>query len=192
MRTLPMIVSALAAVAVAGCGPTVAHVAGDAAPVTPASSTAPAAGGPSTTAAPVLGPNGLGPLKLGMTRAKASATGLITKWTRFEASSPCYLAHLKGYPADSSFVYYSPSRGLLNITAPKGIRTAQGIEVGSSTSDMLRAYPDWTNVETESPTTEGRGWAGVSGNSDAVFEISTGNGKVDQIILQWRDHDCYE
>jgi hypothetical protein len=181
-----------------GCTGSVAHVAGDAAPVTAAPTTslpvpAPAVTSPPGPASLILGPAGLGPLKLGMTRAQASATGLIGAWTKEQSSGTeqCWRAVLKGSPVRSGYVSYNDRVGVASIWAIPGMRTPEGIELGATSQAMLRAYPDWKNsMKDVPPTSDGQGFAAVPGNEKAVYRITTG-GIVAGLTLQDKNHGCY-
>jgi hypothetical protein len=200
----------------AGCTDKVQSVDGAAAPVTasPApsvteTSAAPAsapAGQPPTGPTPVssptaspallLGPNGYGGLKLGMSYQAASATGLIDPWRTYgdTGARGCVRGtHLKASNTDRGFVYFSSNLGVEIIDAygPR-MRTPEGVHVGMSTAAMLRAYPNWTNVENQNPHAEGRGYVEVPGNSKAYYRIMTLHGKVAELTLQYKKQDCYE
>jgi hypothetical protein len=176
----------------AGCGPAVAHVDGAAGPVT-ASSSPPASPSPVGQAAPqVLGPDGLGPLKLGMTQEQASATGLVDRWP---AGTDCELnTFLKAAPGDGNGgrVYLDDKRGVQIIEGYPGIRTPEGVGIGTSRAELFKAYPSWRNVSEEDPHADGRGLVVVPGNSKAHYRIVTEGGKVTELTLQYRDQTCYE
>ncbi|MCU7729834.1 hypothetical protein ODJ79_39480 [Actinoplanes sp. KI2] len=200
----------------AGCSGKVQHVDGPAAPVTAspapsvtATSAAPATEPtrtPPTSAVPirsssraavlVLGPNGYGALKLGMSYRDASATGLIDPWQVFgNGSGPGCVrkTHLKASKDDRGFVYFSNNLGVEIIDAyGPSVRTPEGVHVGSTTAAMLRVYPKWTNVELPDPHAEGRGYVTVPGNSKADYRIVTRDGKVTELTLQYQKQDCYE
>lgn len=104
--------------------------------------TAPATG---SAATPLLRLDGIGPLKLGMTRAAAVSTGWLANKTLgcelasprpvvFQFTGPKAPAGLKG---SASFV----GRKLVNISFRSGVRTRLGIRPGVSTARaMVRAY----------------------------------------------------
>jgi hypothetical protein len=114
----------------AGCGPAVAHVDGAAGPVT--ASSPPGAASPSASpprppspsvsgtkggqqASTVLGPDGFGALKLGMTQEQATATGLVGRWP---VGTGCELnTFLKSAPADGDAgrVYMHDKRGVQKL-----------------------------------------------------------------------------
>jgi hypothetical protein len=179
--------------AVAGCSNGVQNVGGAAAPITasrPASA-------PSTTkpSAPVLGPKGYGALRLGMSYQDATATGLIKPWRSTGTDSTCSkVTNLKASPdADHGFVYFSTDLGLEIIDAyGPGVRTPEGVHIGSTSEAMYNAYPDFTNAEFGDNHADGRGSTAVPGNSKAVYRMVTASDKVTELTLQYEKQDCYE
>jgi hypothetical protein len=201
-----------------GCASQVPRADGSAGPVTPsptvssAPGTAPSpAGSVAPTSAPtrpapshpatshrpstptVLGPTGLGPLKLGMSSKKATATGLLTPW-RGTAAAGCslYSNLVAAHSTYDGNVEYSGDTGVETIEAYPGISTPEGIHLGSTTAQMRRAYPDWTNAQDQDPHAEGVGGADVPGNTKAFYRIQTKNGKVVDLTLQVAKENCYE
>ncbi|WP_221325088.1 hypothetical protein [Actinoplanes sp. L3-i22] len=197
-----------------GCGDKVQHVAGDAAPVggivpatsTPASAptTAPAASSapaskPTSPAATVkapttqlvLGPSGLGPLKLGLTFRDAMKSGLLTGGSSTKTPTGCNSEWTpKSAKGADAHVYFNGDKGLVAFTAYPGLATPEGIKIGSTLKAVLKAYPDWSSIS--DPGLEGRGSAKVPGHSGAVYNITIQNGKVTYYMLQMEDHGCYE
>lgn len=191
-----------------GCQSTPRHVEGEAGPAgspatSPSSSQALTSppGGPTTPSSPTvsvsptaaksptrtkltLGPNGIGPLRLGMTIAQAEATGVVKKF-RSNPAGGCASAYL--IAGDGDVVLHSPLKGVATIDAPGSMKTPQGIGVGSSLSAVERAYPDFKFDPDIS-----RGYAAVPGNSKAVYRIAFRDGRVSQLTLQYRDQGCYE
>jgi hypothetical protein len=144
----------------------------------------------------VLGPTGLGALKLGMTSKKATATGLIVAWNGTPGAGCGLRSHLEAAhgvgDGNDGTVLYSGDTGVEVIDAYPGISTPEGIHLGSTKAQMLKAYPDWVNAETANPHADGRGGAGVPGNADATYRIVTENGKVVELTLQYTNQNCYE
>ena len=159
----------------------------------PASTTAKPAPTPSETPAPsVLGPNGLGALRLGMTVEQAEATGLIVAFPGGTGSG-CTQTHLRAGPEAN--VYYTKSLGIEIIDAYAGIRTPEGIRIGSSLAAVRAAYPDWYSVDAGSDAekySNGRGYAKVPGNGKAYYRIFIRDLKVQELTLQHRSQNCYE
>jgi len=173
----------------AGCDAAVSHVDGVAAPVT---SSSPAPSSPATPA--VLGPDGFGALKLGMTAEQATATGLVARWPA--AGDGCaqntFLKSATGEATGAEGRVYLNDRGVQIIEAYPGVRTPEGVGVGTSRAALFKAYPGWRNVADEDPRADGRGQVAVPGNSKAVYRIVTIDGKVTELALQDENQDCYE
>lgn len=187
-----------------------ASAVGSAKPLSPQVSTSPSAG-PAATAssgepavsasspsspartATTLGPDGVGALKLGMTRTQAEATGLVAPFKNEPNSDVCLWrsrlvgAGLAGAPDAGGLVLHSERLGVATIDAYAGMKTPEGIGLGSSVAAVGRAYPGFTVT-----TGLGRGYAKVPGNSKAVYRIGVNNGVVDELTLQFSDQDCYE
>ncbi|MFE9689871.1 hypothetical protein [Micromonospora sp. NPDC005806] len=154
---------------------------------------------PSDTAAPsdkpvlVLGPDGFGALKLGMSKKKAEVTGMISDFANPnpQVSTGCPArAEFKG-DGDTA-VWWSTRLGVAAIVPPTDIKTAEGIGVGSSRASVVDAYPTWRGIDGTPHNDEGRGLVPVPGNPDAVYRIEVQNGKVRSITLQLAHQDCYE
>lgn len=164
-------------------------------PPAPSPSIVPSSSGTATPR--ILGPNGFGALKLGMTEKAATATGLITSWRGTRGGEGCGLqAHLRGGSGHdagrSGTVLLSGSLGVATIDAYGDLRTPEGIHLGSSKAAVLRAYPDWRNATEQDPHADGRGAAKVPGNSKAFYRIEIVRGKVFELTLQHKDQNCYE
>ena len=162
----------------------------------PAGSTSGTAGGTATpgstgTAAKlVLGPNGLGALKLGMTRADAVKTGLLVADGPVGDDAGCNTDYRPKAAGQADAPVFFSDRGLVAFTAYPGVATPEGIKLGSTVAAVKKAYPDWEIMT--GPGADGRGWAKVPGNSKAVYNISVGDGEVDHMNLQLRTQNCYE
>src|SRR5688572_25577589 len=83
-----------------------------------------------------------------MSRAQACATGLITPWRWLETGSgeSCYHADFKG-GKEGGGVIFRAGLGVGTIGAYAGVATPQGMREGDSKAALLRAYPDWKNVD---------------------------------------------
>ena len=161
-------------------------------PTTPSNEVSPSGGGgtpsPATPAALVLGPDGLGPLKLGMTRSEAEATGMVAAFRNEPNSATClWRSQLSGAPAGAGTVFYSETLGVATIDAYAGVTTPEGIGIGSSLAAVAQAYPGWQPNERL-----GRGHVAVPGNSQAVYRLAYADGKVTELTLQYAHQDCYE
>jgi hypothetical protein len=185
--------------ALAGCstskqgtaGPPVAVVTVTATTTTTATATATktATPKPIPPATPTLGPSGFGALKLGMTLAQAEATHLLTPVSGAVPAGCDGRAQIKSAPKGTDFtVLFSPDEGLAAINAWAGVKTPQGIHIGSSVASVHSTYHDWVGFSGD----EGRGYAAVPGNSHAVYRIEVSAGKVVALTLQLAEQDCYE
>jgi hypothetical protein len=113
-------------------------------PVRPSSSRSSAADSRSVDRGPlimgaVLGPDGYGKLKLGMSFQEAAATGLLAG-----AGTPpsgCTVYRLSEGTSVISSVSISPTKGIVRFTAG-GAHTPQGIKAGATLAQVRAAYPD--------------------------------------------------
>ncbi|WP_329107939.1 hypothetical protein OG792_05485 [Micromonospora sp. NBC_01699] len=207
---MPLVGTLTCLLLVAACSSPVEHQAGDAAPAgSPApttgapTATTPASPAPSVPSAPsapassgdttaplVLGPNGIGSLKLGMTRQQATATGLLIADEDNSNGEGCVPYHLRANSTGNGVVSLSRNLGIAAIDAYGSIKTPEGVRIGMSSADMLRIYPGWTAADGDA--TNGRGHAKAPGNDSAVYRIATQNGTVIELTLQYAKQDCYE
>lgn len=201
------LIAAAAAIAMSACSATgspKAAAPSTAAPATtstaaPAASSS-AAPSPSASAAPVLvlGPDGLGPVKLGQSFDEALRTGLVSG--NPGSSTECQLrGRFKASGTVDNAVdfgaVFAGKLGVTTIAAYPGISTPQGVRIGTSFEDMKKAYPSWKDVTGQSDAQArkaGRGLVPVPGNADAVYRIATSDGKVASVTLQFVHQDCYE
>jgi hypothetical protein len=165
------------------------------APGAPASPSAPASR--SAAALPILGPNGYGALKIGMSKAQARTTGLVTGVSSGNAGA-CGGpgdGFLTGAPstADTAVVgrlfFSATTNKLVAIYAIPGVQTPQGIALGSSYEQLHAAYPSWSAIS-EDPT-EGRGGVGIPGYPHNGYRIVVRDHKVVELSLDG-EQDCYE
>ena len=127
-----------------------------------------------------------------MTSKQATATGLIVAWRGTPKAGCSLYSNLKGGGSDHGNVMYSGDTGVEVIDALPGVSTPEGIHIGSTKAQMLKAYPDWVNAELPDRHAAGRGGAGVPGNSKASYRIQTAKGKVIELTLQYNNENCYE
>jgi hypothetical protein len=146
-------------------------------------------------AAPVLGPDGLGSLRLGMTRDQAEATGLVEPFRNEPSSTQClWSSALTGAPAGEGTVLHSETLGVATIDAYPGVQTPEGITFGSSLAAVESAYPGFVLHDPgfDQNSRTGRGYAPVPGNSEAVYRIAFTDATVVELTLQYGKQDCYE
>jgi hypothetical protein len=136
----------------------------------------------------VLGPDGLGSLKLGMSLDQAAATGRVDPFRYQPISGGClHRSELSGAPAGAGTVFHSTDLGVATIEAYAGVQTPEGITIGSSVTAVRQAYPG-----AATDPNLGRIAVPVPGNSKAVYRIAFADGKVAQLTLQYANQDCYE
>ncbi|TYB56539.1 hypothetical protein FXF51_42910 [Nonomuraea sp. PA05] len=139
-----------------------------------------------TAKKPALGPYGYGAVKLGMSATKAKATGKIV-FRMGSGASPCSGWNLKAHPAGKGRVglYISKRVGVAVILAQKGMRTPQGIGLGSSAKQVRKAYPGLR----VSPA--GISYVAVPGNAKAYYAfLYTKGGKVRELAFGLDKQDC--
>ena len=164
------------------------------APATAATPTASASATPSATPATtgrslVFGPTGLGGLQLGMTVAQAKATGLVGAVPSPSAEGGLTAQMIAGKPGDGlPGLFFSPTLGLVAIYAFAGVKTAEGIGIGSTLAQVTTVYPSWQGLDGSA----GPGWVVVPGSETAVYRIDIRDGVVDQLDIQLTAQDCYE
>ncbi|MEV7009691.1 hypothetical protein [Streptosporangium sp. NPDC051022] len=174
----PVLVAALTGGALAG-GVTPAALAA------PASATASPA---SVTASPayatgVFGPFGYGGVKLGMSAKQARATKKITAKAGW---GPCTGWDLTASPTGRGEVglFISKRRGVAVIFAPKGVKTPQGIGIGSTGTQLKKAYPDLKLSASGYPVVT------APGNPRASYSFLLSRGRIRQMILGLNNQDC--
>ncbi|MEO6701129.1 MAG: hypothetical protein ABIP57_06480 [Jatrophihabitantaceae bacterium] len=158
-----------------------------------AATSASVASSSATPQSAVLGPEGLRALKLGMTRVQALRTGEITISTLpASALAPGCI----GFDLTANRMprpnrvdgYISAKYGVVAIWAPAGVRTPQGVGVGSTLAAVKRAYPtiDVTKTINGGPTVR------TPGNPQAFYQLPYGAGdKVTSLSLLSQSQDCF-
>ncbi|MGN6577842.1 MAG: hypothetical protein ACTHKG_19385 [Nocardioides sp.] len=100
--------------------------------------------GATSQATTFLGPDGYGPLMLGMSAAEAEASGIVT----LEDNHGDGCAAFGLLSADRKRLvgtgYLAPGKGVVAIAVDRGVETPQGIHLGSGTADVKRAYAHLT------------------------------------------------
>ncbi len=128
-----------------------------------------------------------------MSKADAEATGLIT---RLESTICGGTAYLRDSPrpdgkAIEGRLYFSRSTArLVAIHAYPGMKTPEGVSLGSTYDQVHTAYPAWKGVSSEDPTT-GRGQVAVPDHPGAHYAIAVDNHKVIMLSLESDAQDCY-
>jgi hypothetical protein len=172
-------VAALVLAAVSACG-------GQAGAASPSSSTT-----PTTQAALTLGDTGVGGLALGMTKAKALATGLVGAGVPDQDTGDCAMFHGK---RGIGYIYFVGGKVQI-ITVKKSIRLTNGLGIGDTFAQLHRLYPDaFAGAEPG-----GRLYLPAPGAKiPAEYRIGIDTGasfpdsKITEIALQGKPNGCYE
>ncbi|WP_084958704.1 hypothetical protein [Thermoactinospora rubra] len=147
-----------------------------------------AAGPPALAQAakPTLGPYGYGKVKLGMSAKRARATGkVVLKMPAGEGS--CSGWDLKAHPTGKNSVglYISKKHGVAVIGAPEGVKTPEGIGIGSTMKQVKKAYPKLKTSPGGIP------YVAVPGNGKAYYAFfPSRKGVLKQLILGLDKQDC--
>ena len=93
-------------------------------------------------AAPVLGHDGVGRLRIDMTLEQARATGELVAKPKLSGPT-CFGFDFKGHPtpAEDASVAVSKTDGVAGIFAYRGMVTPEGIGFGSTRAQVRKAYP---------------------------------------------------
>ncbi|XVQ84992.1 hypothetical protein ACQP2K_40275 [Microbispora siamensis] len=147
-----------------------------------AATSAGAAANATTSAGSTFGPYGYGGVRLGMTLKQAEATRTIVKKLD---EGQCSGWDLKAHPTgrDGVGLYISKDLGVALIEAPKGVKTPEGIKVGSTMKQVKKAYP-------RLDTTGNYPVAVVPGNPKALYYFLSHRGKVYELALALKNQDC--
>ncbi len=156
----------------------------------------------------VLGPQGYGrptPVTLGMTKAEALATRQTTGTSNTPEGacggpgdgslmgSPVPTGTSQSLPPFKGRLFFDNAGILVAIYAFEGIKTPEGITLGSTYDELHAAYPTWHQVtESTGDPTNGRGGVAVPGNPNAHYRIVVVDHKVVELSLDSNQQDCYE
>jgi hypothetical protein len=201
MRAMPLVGAVTCLLFAAACS-SVEHQGGDAAPAgapasatpTSAQTTPPPVTPASTEAADaplVLGPDGFGALKMGMTKEQAEATGMLEPFKVGGARDDCLVARLRAAPAGQAVVFVYQKLGVVSISAGPTVKTPEGVGIGTSGAQAKRAYKNWYRVDLN-PTPKGDyEQALVKVTDETRYRIAVLGGKVDSLALQDVSNHCY-
>ncbi|MDL4815242.1 hypothetical protein [Actinomadura opuntiae] len=135
--------------------------------------------------AATLGPLGYGPLRLGMKAAQLRGSGLLVGKVRGPAGGCTgYALRTQRTPKGSAGAYYSARLGIATIVAVGGMRTPQGIGVGSPLPQVKQAYPKLATGANGSS-------AAVPGNPNAVYSLRFKGGRVASLALDLVGQNCH-
>jgi hypothetical protein len=138
---------------------------------------------------PVFGPDGFDQLKLGMTPLQVRSTGEAVSKPILRFGDECDTYDLRAYPSRPNEVgiYLSAKFGIALISAPRSVHTTEGIGIGSTRSEVRKAYPD---VDFDAPGTVR---AKVPGNSKAAYAfLFDSTGRVSGMDIRLVNQDCVE
>jgi hypothetical protein len=214
-RTALTLGIALGVAVLSGCASTPEHLDGQAIPVgarptsakpsatakvsTPApagSSTRPTTptskASPSRTTSQVIGPTGIGALKIGMSLNQAKTTGLITRYQTPDGDVGCGYSKLKGSGGSDGGVTHSRTLGVVAIQAYGKMRTPEGITFGSTMQQVEEAYPDFEPSEVDDTVHAGAGRASAHASGHVNYRFTFSDDQVVELGLEHDQQDCYE
>jgi hypothetical protein len=129
-----------------------------------------------------LGPDGYGPLRLGMTATEAEASGIVTLEDSHGQGCTTFGLMSEDRKRTIGTGYLSPGKGVVAIFVRKGIETPAGIHVGSGITAVKRAYAHLTGK--------------VSGltapaSDTAQYVMTFDHERVEELALATTDQDCF-
>ncbi|RLK60123.1 hypothetical protein [Actinokineospora cianjurensis] len=140
---------------------------------------------PQAKRGPVIGPDGYGTLKLGMSQREAVATGRILSEPVGGGSPECRAHDAPGQVEGAGAVGISDQYGVSIIFGYGGAHTPEGIGVGSTSAEVKRAYPDLKQGWPESHQV-----TAVPGHSGNRYDFAVVDGKVVQFSLRNQHEVC--
>lgn len=142
--------------------------------------------------APVFGPAGYQGLRLGQSEAQGVATGELGA-PDGSSGTGCTTYQLRDWPGFperiDGAVIISDTQGVVGIWAYPGVRTPQGIGLGSTVAEAKKAFPGYADnydyVADEAP---------VPGNPAAFYQISRfagDTGRIHTMALISKSQTCF-
>jgi hypothetical protein len=145
----------------------------------------------------VLGPTGIGKLRLGMSEQQARSTGEATMSPDWKSgnSSTCGIETVDGVT-----IHFSRHHGLAVLSGPERTHTPEGVRAGASVAEVAAAYPKLNHPELgtapEQVRLAGDLTAPVPTNQDAIYVFifhiggtAPETARVQLILLSLRDQD---
>jgi hypothetical protein len=194
-RSLLLTASLAAAFASAACS---SDSSGSAASPTSTGSTSPAGtssagtspagtSSPSEPAALVLGPTGIGALKLGMSADEVTASGAVGKINYLSDTDDCGSASSHD-PVGAYSLWVSRTKGLVGIVAIGAApHTPEGVGQGATMAAVKKAYPAAKPVSGSGNQLQ----SAVPGNSAAFYQFDLIGGTTAQVILALKTQACF-
>jgi hypothetical protein len=121
----------------------------------------------------VLGPTGLGKLRLGMSEEQAAATGEATRSTGRKSKDRAKCSIQEAYGVT---IHFSREHGIVGLAGPpERTRTPEGIGAGATAADIAAAYPILSYPQLGSPQEQVNLFGGFSApvpsNPTAVYHF---------------------
>lgn len=138
----------------------------------------------------ILRPNGVGPLRLGMSRSEVNSTDFASArlGSRHDGWRGCAIVEFSSKVKQNPYLgdidgTVSPTQGLESIVATRRMVTPNGTGLGSTVDEVRRAYPE-ENAR--------RGYLlTIPASTGAVYRIQMGvNGRVESLALELMRRDC--
>jgi hypothetical protein len=140
-------------------------------------------GGMALAAGPLIGPDGYGRLKLGMTLEQAATQGVVLNGPQGGNACKTYTFSGTGVPSGGSALI-SPNAGVAEISPAASVTTPEGVGPGSMKSDIYSAYPVATEPKPGSVS------APASGAGTYVFGLDSSGQRVTALGLENPKQDC--
>jgi hypothetical protein len=136
----------------------------------------------------VLGPIGIGALKLGMTEDQIAATGQVGKVNYLSDTEECGSASSHD-PVGAYSLWVSRTKGLVAVVAiGPDPHTPEGIGKGATLAAVRKAYPAMKPV---GATTGGQFQAAIPTNAAAFYQFDLIGGTTSQVILALKTQTCF-
>ncbi|WP_328463233.1 hypothetical protein OHA21_37405 [Actinoplanes sp. NBC_00393] len=131
----------------------------------------------------VIGPDGMGALKLGMSRKALLATGLVEVRKVDPDALPSNCAQDLAMKDDEKGIFFNEELGIVVLHARSGVVTPEGVRIGSTIKQAQRAYPKAFDTVGEREYGESR--VTVPGNSKANYGFGLANdNKIKSIWIE--------